>query len=260
MPLSPAGRLECAKAILKDRDRDRKKLRQSKSCPSSQCTRPLQRPCCLATPGRRPQQRFYNRELSWLQFNRRVLEEAHNEHHPLLERLRFLSISASNLDEFYMVRAAGLYGQVTAGIVQTQPGWAHARPAARRDQPVRRRRSSATSRLAGPRCKAEMARRASHIVEPKELTPAEREWLERQFLAHYLPMLTPIAVDPAHPFPFIQNGGLTVGVELRRERDGTTMHALIPIPGPLARFIRLPAGETPPARRILRSASSASNR
>ena len=75
------------------------------------------------------------------------------------------------------------------------------------------------------------------IVEPKELSASEQEWLEREFLARYLPILTPIAVDPAHPFPFIQNGGLTVGVELRRERDGTTMHALLPIPSQLARFI-----------------------
>ena len=82
-----------------------------------------------------------------------------------------------------------------------------------------------------------------------------------QFSAHYLPILTPIAVDPAHPFPFIQNGGLTVGVELRRERDGTTMHALLPIPSQLARFIRLPALDAAPSgRRRRRSASSASNR
>jgi polyphosphate kinase len=78
------------------------------------------------------------------------------------------------------------------------------------------------------------------IVEPKGLTVAERTWLEQEFLARYLPILTPIAVDPAHPFPFIQNGGLTVGLELRRERDASTMHALLPIPSQLARFIRLP--------------------
>jgi polyphosphate kinase len=94
------------------------------------------------------------------------------------------------------------------------------------------------------------------IVEPKELLPAEKTWLEQHFLSRHLPLLTPIAVDPAHPFPFIQNGALTVGVELRRQRDGKTMHALLPIPSQLARFIRLPTGEAgadggkPPARFI----------
>jgi len=187
--------------------------------------------------------RYYNRELSWLQFNRRVLEEANNLSHPLLERLRFLSISASNLDEFYMVRAAGLYGQITAGVVQTsQDGATPAQQLA----DVNRFASVLVSdqQACWSSLKAEMAEAGIVIVETKELTQAEREWLERQFLSHYLPILTPIAVDPAHPFPFIQNGGLTVGVELRRGRDGTTMHALLPIPSQLVRFIRLPAAET----------------
>ena len=109
--------------------------------------------------------------------------------------------------------------------------------------------------------KAEMAAANIHIVEPKELKPPEREWLDRQFTSQYLPILTPIAVDPAHPFPFIQNGGITVGVELRRERDGTTMHALIPIPMQLVRFVRLPVEPTAARRATCRrSASSASSR
>ena len=187
--------------------------------------------------------RYYNRELSWLQFNRRVLEEATNLRHPLLERLRFLSISASNLDEFYMVRAAGLYGQVTAGVVQTsQDGSTPAQQLA----DINRFAAVLVSdqQACWSQLKAEIAEAGITIVEPKELTHHEREWLERQFLDNYLPILTPIAVDPAHPFPFIQNGGLTVGVELRRGRDGTTMHALLPIPSQLMRFIRLPAGAT----------------
>jgi polyphosphate kinase len=186
--------------------------------------------------------RFNNRELSWLQFNRRVLEEALNGHHPLLERLRFLSISSSNLDEFYMVRAAGLYGQVAAGIVQpSQDGLTPIQ------QLVEINRFAAALVSDQQACwsalRAEMAVAGIHLVEPRELKPHEREWLTRQFIAQYLPILTPIAVDPAHPFPFIQNGGLTVGVELRRERDGTTMHALLPIPSQVARFIRLPDEE-----------------
>jgi polyphosphate kinase len=200
--------------------------------------------------------RFYNRELSWLQFNRRVLEEARNVRHPLLERLRFLSISASNLDEFYMVRAAGLYGQVGAGVVQaSQDGLT---PAQQLAEITRFAGALASDQQAcWTALKAEMAMVGIHIVEPKDLQPPDRDWLERQFLAHHLPILTPIAVDPAHPFPFIQNTGLTVGVELRRERDNKTMHALLPIPGQLARFVRLPeptarleSEETPPHRFI----------
>ncbi len=186
--------------------------------------------------------RFYNRELSWLQFNRRVLEEAQNKRHPLLERVRFLSISASNLDEFYMVRVAGLYGQVTAGVTQaSQDGLTPAQQLVEINRFAAGLGSDQQARFTALR--AEMAVAGIHIVEPKELRAAEREWLDRQFISQYLPILTPLAVDPSHPFPFIQNAGITVGVELRRERDGTTMHALLPIPMQLVRFIRLPLDE-----------------
>jgi polyphosphate kinase len=184
--------------------------------------------------------RFYNRELSWLQFNRRVLEEADNTRHPLLERLRFLSISASNLDEFYMVRVAGLYGQVAAGVTQlSQDGLTPAQQLIEINRMAAGLGSDQQARFTALR--AEMAAAGIHIVEPKELRPAEREWLDRHFKSQFLPILTPLAVDPSHPFPFIQNGGITVGVELRRERDGTTMHALLPIPMHFVRFIRLPS-------------------
>jgi len=186
--------------------------------------------------------RFSNRELSWLQFNRRVLEEAQNSRHPLLERLRFLSISASNLDEFYMVRVAGLYGQVAAGVTQmSQDGLTPAQQLVEINRFAASLGSDQQARFTALR--AEMAVAGIHIVEPKELRPGEREWLGRHFTSQYLPILTPLAVDPSHPFPFIQNAGITVGVELRRERDGTTMHALLPIPMQLVRFIRLPLDE-----------------
>jgi polyphosphate kinase len=201
--------------------------------------------------------RFYNRELSWLQFNRRVLEEARNMRHPLLERLRFLSISASNLDEFYMVRAAGLYGQVRAGVVQpSQDGLTPAQQLAEITRFAGALAGDQQARWSTLR--TEMALAGIHIVEPKDLQAPDRDWLERQFLAQHLPILTPIAVDPAHPFPFIQNTGLTVGVELRRERDNKTMHALLPIPGQLQRFVRLPElpsraeAEEPPVCRFIR--------
>ena len=188
--------------------------------------------------------RYYNRELSWLQFNRRVLEEGLNRRHPLLERVRFLSISASNIDEFYMVRAAGLYGQVAAGVVQ--PSQDGLTPAQQLEEINRFAAGLVSEQQAcWATLRAEMAAAGIHIVEPKELKPAEREWLDRLFVAQYLPILTPLAVDPAHPFPFIQNAGITVGVELRRERDGSTMHALLPIPMQLVRFIRLPLEEGP---------------
>ena len=182
--------------------------------------------------------RFYNRELSWLQFNRRVLEEAQNKHHPLLERLRFLSISASNLDEFYMVRVAGVYGQVSAGVqTLSQDGLTPA-------QQLRAINRFAAGLVSDKQAcwreiREEMSRTGIHILEPKDLNAEERSWLRRLFLTHIFPILTPIAVDPAHPFPFILNRGLVVVVELQHANNGRIMNGLIPIPGQLERFIRL---------------------
>jgi polyphosphate kinase len=182
--------------------------------------------------------RFYNRELSWLQFNRRVLEEAQNKNHPVLERLRFLSISASNLDEFYMVRAAGIYGQIAAGVTAlTQDGLMP------RQQLVEINRFAAKLVAEKQRCwidiKKEMADAGIEIVEPQGLSKAEKTWAENLFMSHVFPILTPIAVDPAHPFPFIPNLGLTMVVWMQRKSDAKAMSGLIPIPGQLERFIRL---------------------
>ncbi len=182
--------------------------------------------------------RFYNRELSWLQFNRRVLEEAQNERHPLLERLRFLSISASNLDEFYMVRVAGIYGQVTAGVqTLTQDGLTPV-------QQLRAINRFAAGLVADKQAcwqvlKAKMAEAGILILDAKSLDAAERSWLQRLFMTHIFPILTPIAIDPAHPFPFILNRGLVIVVEMQRDSDGKSMNGLIPIPGQLERFIRI---------------------
>jgi polyphosphate kinase len=185
--------------------------------------------------------RFYNRELSWLQFNRRVLEEALNRRHPLLERLRFLSISASNLDEFYMVRAAGLYGQMRAGVGAVS---ADGLTPAQQLSEINRFASAlvADKQACWQSLKSELAGEGIHIVEPKELTGQERDWLERHFMTHVFPILTPINVDPAHPFPFIQNKGLTLALEMTGP-DGKAMIGLIQIPGRLERFTRLPASE-----------------
>ncbi len=182
--------------------------------------------------------RFYNRELSWLQFNRRVLEEAQNESHPLLERLRFLSISASNLDEFYMVRVAGIYGQVTAGVqTLTQDGLTPV-------QQLRAINRFAAGLVADKQAcwrtlRAQMAEAGIKILEQKDLRSPERGWLQRLFMTHIFPILTPIAVDPAHPFPFILNRGLVTVVEMYRGSDGKAMNGLIPLPGQLERFIRI---------------------
>jgi polyphosphate kinase len=194
--------------------------------------------------------RFYNRELSWLQFNRRVLEEALNRRHPLLERLRFLSISASNLDEFYMVRVAGLYGQLRAGVAAlSTDGLTPAQQLAE----INRFTAAlvADKQACWQSLKAEMAGEAIHIVEAKDLTGEEQIWLESHFMRHIFPILTPINVDPAHPFPFIQNKGLTLALEMTSP-DGKSMNGLIPIPGRLERFTRLPAGENDATIRFVR--------
>ncbi|MEC9369664.1 MAG: RNA degradosome polyphosphate kinase, partial [Pseudomonadota bacterium] len=185
-------------------------------------------------------QRFFNRELSWLHFNKRVLEESGNPRHPLLERLRFLSISATNLDEFYMVRVAGLRGQVRAGIeTPSQDGLTPSEQLERISAFVKE--LAAEQQESWATLDQELTNAGIHVVGTPELTAREGEWLEETFLNQIFPVLTPIAVDPAHPFPFIPTGGLTLGLELHRRRDERTMHALLPIPAQLDRFMRLPA-------------------
>jgi polyphosphate kinase len=196
--------------------------------------------------------RFYNRELSWLHFNQRVLEEAENERHPLLERLRFLSISASNLDEFYMVRVAGLRGQVRAGIdTPSEDGLTPAEQLDRINRAVAE--LTAEQQENWVTLEALLAEAGIHVLHADRLTDEERAWLEDHFLDHIFPVLTPIAVDPAHPFPFIPNLGFTLGLELVREGSLRAMHALLPIPPQLARFLRLPSkGEPKEPTRFIR--------
>lgn len=183
--------------------------------------------------------RFINRELSWLAFNTRVLEEAANPRHPLLERLRFVAISASNLDEFYSVRVAGLAGQDRAGISTPSPdGRTPAQQLAaihREALKLIERQQAAWRELRG------LLREAGVIVcDHSELTDADKRWLEGYFMERVFPVLTPLAVDPAHPFPFIANLGVCMVLKLVREEDGGTMRALLPLPQQVDRFIRLP--------------------
>jgi polyphosphate kinase len=185
--------------------------------------------------------RFVNREVSWLQFNMRVLEEAGNPSHPLLERLRFVSISANNLDEFYMVRVAGLKGQIRAGLTkQSADGLSpteQLEEIATLAQHLQLEQQDHWKDL-----REELFAQNVVIHEQDDLTAEQVAYLQRLFREEIFPVLTPIAVDPAHPFPFIPNLGLALAFELKRPDSDQPLTALVRIPGNLDRFINLPGG------------------
>ncbi|MEZ5932731.1 MAG: RNA degradosome polyphosphate kinase [Alphaproteobacteria bacterium] len=183
--------------------------------------------------------RFFNRELSWLAFNERVFEEANNSQYPLLERLRFLAISAAILDEFTMVRVAGLLGQVWAGVSTLSPdGLTPAEQLRLIDGRVSKLTDD--QQHCWQALRAELREAGIAVITAAELTRKEQRWLERHFSEHLFPVLTPIAVEPPNPFPFIPNLGLSMVLDLWREHDDKRMHGLVPIATPIDRFVRLP--------------------
>jgi polyphosphate kinase len=192
---------------------------------------------------RRSPSRFVNREVSWLQFNMRVLEEAGNTNNPLLERLRFVAISANNLDEFFMVRVAGLKGQVRAGLsTLSADGLSPAEQLeeiATLAQHLHLEQQDHWQQL-----REELFARDVVIHEANDLSPDQITYLQKLFREEIFPVLTPIAVDPAHPFPFIPNLGFTLAFELVRTGSTQTLTALVRVPGNLDRFITLPGNLT----------------
>ena len=187
--------------------------------------------------------RFVNRELSWLNFNHRVLEESENSDNPLLERVRFLSISANNLDEFFMVRVAGLFGQVREGIESVSDD---GMTAGEQLEAI----FEAVGKLQGDQQKSWVILRKLlqkeniRIVDGKNLDEAANTWLENYFISSLYSVLTPLSIDPAHPFPFIPNLGNTLIYNLAQDGEDRNMTALVRLPAGLPRFVELPTGNS----------------
>ncbi|WP_339948687.1 RNA degradosome polyphosphate kinase [uncultured Albimonas sp.] len=186
-------------------------------------------------------ERFINRELSWLGFNWRVLQEAENPHHPVLERLRFLSISGGNLDEFYTVRVAGLRGLVRGGLdTQSADGLTAAQQLDKIDDDARA--LMARQQVVWGELVKALKAEGILVLDRRALTRADVALVEKHFLEQVFPVVTPLAIDPAHPFPFIPNEGFALALQLRRLSDDEPLDALLPVPQQVRRFIRLEDG------------------
>jgi polyphosphate kinase len=190
-------------------------------------------------PEIQPEERYFNRELSWLSFNERVLAEARNEDYPLLERLRFLSISGSNLDEFMMIRVAGLAGQVRSGVERLSiDGKTPSQELAAIGSRVRGLEATQQATLSD--LTALLAAQRIHLAAEQPLDAAAERWLRQYFLDHVLPVITPQAIDPAHPFPFVANKGVGALFNLTRIADGSRLVEMVLIPNIIPRFVRMP--------------------
>jgi polyphosphate kinase len=186
--------------------------------------------------------RFFNREKSGLAFNERVLAEATNPNYPLLERLRFLSISGSNIDEFLMVRVAGLAGQVRRQIEEiSTDGLTPSQALASTHEKVLELEQIQQDTWAG--LKVQLAEAGIRVIGDERLDPEREAWLRSYFLGQVMPVITPQAIDPAHPFPFVANQGIGVLFALTRLADDAPVMEMVLIPAPLPRFVRIPGEE-----------------
>ena len=181
---------------------------------------------------------YINRELSWIAFNQRVLDEANNINHPILENLKFLSISGSNLDEFYMVRVAGLHAQVDEGItIKSADGMT---PQEQLEEVNKKANLlMANQQKTWKTLKEKMREKNIHILAKNSLNNEEKKWCSEYFDNHVLPVLTPLAIDPAHPFPFVGNLGLVLSIQLKHKNNNKKRNALLPLPTILPRFIKI---------------------
>jgi len=204
---------------------------------------PIPDPVSLPAPQTRGPHRFCNRELSWLSFNWRVLDEARNPRVPLLERLRFISISATNLDEFYSVRVAGLRELAKAGnVTPAADGLTPAEQLLLIDKDARKLLQA--QQAAWTHLRRELDTAGIQIRSRAKLTKSDKAHLRDHFLNKVFPVLSPLAIDPAHPFPFIPNAGFCLALQLERLADGRPLQALLPIPNQIDRFVPLPPGKS----------------
>lgn len=195
----------------------------------------------------KPTDRFINREQSWIAFNERVMEEACNKNHPLLERLKFLSISANNLDEFYMVRVAGLKDLVRNNVTKVSYDGLTPKQQLKKIY-VRAEELMKNQQKCWHNLVKELARESIFVVSKRDLSKADKLWLEEYFVTNLFPALSPIAIDPAHPFPFLPNKGLAIVVEFEAakktgedvdQKSKHLIHSVIPLPATLERFVRI---------------------
>ena len=182
--------------------------------------------------------KYINRELSWLEFNQRVLEEAENSKIPLAERLNFLSISGSNLDEFFMVRVAGLKGQVDSEVfIETIDGLMPEQvlyEVIKKSKFIKKKQNECWENIL-----KELSKNGIKVCETKQLNVTEKRWLKTYFVKEIFPLLTPVAIDPAHPFPFVPNLGLSIVLKLKSKKSKNIIRVVIPFPKGLKKFIKI---------------------